>query len=391
MLEPDNGTATGDRASAASLRLTRRAALGGLALAWPMTRLVAKDEMPSLAERAARKGILFGTAVGAGRPGTLTGMLSDPRMMAIVERECGVIVAENEMKQYVIAAQPDATAFARGDSIADWAQGHGKKLRGHTLLWNHPKYTPGWLTERYRDAPRDGLATWVRDYVGGVAAHYRGRVHSWDVVNETVDNETGELRDTLFQRKLGFDAIRIAFEAAQEHAPDAQRVYNDYMSWGAGGAKHRAGVLRLLERFRREKVPVDALGLQSHIGVGDIAHAARERDWRAFVDEVTGMGYRLLITEFDVNDRGAPGDIARRDAEVAAVAKGYLDLMLSYPMLDHLLCWGLVDRYSWLQNFTPRADKLPQRPLPYDAQYQPKPLRDAIAAALIAAPARAAA
>ncbi|MEZ0496986.1 endo-1,4-beta-xylanase [Sphingomonas sp. IW22] len=372
--------------------MTRRAALGGLALALPAARLAAaQDSAPSLSALAAQKGILFGTAVGAGRPGTLTGMLSDPRMMAIVGRECGVIVAENEMKQYVIAAQPGKLAFERGDSIANWARDHGKKLRGHTLLWNHPKYTPAWLTERYQGAPREGLATWVRDYVGGVAAHYRGRVHSWDVVNETIDPDTGELCDSLFQQKLGFDAIRIAFEAAKEQGPDAQRVYNDYMSWGSGGAKHRAGVLRLLERFRREQVPVDALGLQSHIGVGDGDNATREREWRAFVDAVTDMGYRLLITEFDVNDRGAPADPARRDAEVAAVGKGYLDMMLSYRTLDHLLCWGLVDRYSWLQGFTPREDKLPQRPLPYDARYRPKPLRQAIADALIAAPSRAAA
>jgi endo-1,4-beta-xylanase len=36
----------------------------------------------------------------------------------------------------------------------------------------------------------------------------------------------------------------------------------------------------------------------------------------------------------------------------------------------------------------PRADGLPKRPLPYDDDYRPKPLREAIAAALRAAPAR---
>ena len=45
------------------------------------------------------------------------------------------------------------------------------------------------------------------------------------------------------------------------------------------------------------------------------------------------MGYKLLITEFDVNDHAAPTDVAVRDRMVADYAKAYLDLMLSYPQL----------------------------------------------------------
>ena len=33
------------------------------------------------------------------------------------------------------------------------------------------------------------------------------------------------------------------------------------------------------------------------------------------------MGFDLLITEFDVNDREFPADIAKRDASVAAIGK----------------------------------------------------------------------
>jgi endo-1,4-beta-xylanase len=47
-----------------------------------------------------------------------------------------------------------------------------------------------------------------------------------------------------------------------------------------------------------------------------------------------------------------------------------------------------MDTHTWLQGRTPRADGLPKRPTPYDNHYQPKPLRDAIAAALQAAPPR---
>jgi endo-1,4-beta-xylanase len=147
------------------------------------------------------------------------------------------------------------------------------------------------------------------------------------------------------------------------------------------------GVLKLLEGFRKRGTPVDALGVQSHIrllkplGVADIVRES-EGPWRRFLDEVVAMGYDLVITEFDVNDRMAPRDIAARDAMVADYAKAYLDVMLSYKQLRDIVCWGMTDRYSWLEGFDPRADKLPKRGLPYDAHFRPKPLRQAIASAL---------
>ena len=47
-----------------------------------------------------------------------------------------------------------------------------------------------------------------------------------------------------------------------------------------------------------------------------------------------------------------------------------------------------MDTHTWLQGRNPRADGLPKRPTPFDNHYQPKPLREAIAAAFRAAPPR---
>lgn len=364
--------------------LTRRQQLvgmtGGLMMGALPSPLIAQVDAP-LRDLAAAKGILFGTAINAGR----SSPINDPAYGAIVARECGVVVPENEMKVYVVGNDPQALNFGPADVIATYARDHGMKLRGHTLLWNYGKYISPALAERVRSV---GAEKWLRAYIASVAGHFGDRIYSWDVVNETIDPKTGEIRDTVFTQALGFDALKIAFEAAREHAPHAQRVYNDYMSWEVGNEKHRAGVLRLLERFRREKVPVDALGIQSHLG-NDGSHSRAQRaEWKQFIDAVVAMGYRLLITEFDINDRELPADPVRRDAQVAAVARDYLDRMFAYPQLDQFLCWGLWDKPSWLQGFAPRPDGVAQRPLPYDDALHPKPLRAAIADALRAAPVR---
>lgn len=365
--------------------LTRRQQLagiaGGLAMGALPSAAWAADDRASLRDLAAQKGILFGTAINAGRGSPI----NDPGYGAIVARECGVLVPENEMKVYVLGNDPAHLNFAPADRIAGFAQDNGMKLRGHTLLWNYSKYISPALAQT---VTATGAETWLRRYIAAVAGHFGDRIYSWDVVNETIDPKTGEVRGTVFDQSLGFDVFKIAYETAREHAPHAQRVYNDYMSWEVGNETHRAGVLRLLERFRKENVPVDALGIQSHLGNDGSHSKAQHMEWKRFLDGVTAMGYRLLITEFDINDREMPKDIAQRDAQVAAVAKSYLDLMLSYPQLDQLLCWGLWDKHSWLNGFAPRADGLPQRPLPYDDALSPKPMRAAIADALRAAPVR---
>jgi len=347
----------------------------------------AEGERP-LKTLAADKGILFGSSVGAGKAGTLTGSFSDGGYRDILKKQCAVLVPENELKSYVIAAVPGKYDFEPADRIAQFARSNGMKLRGHTLLWNRVKYTPKWLLDHVASLAAPAAEKFLRDYIQRVCTHYGTQIFSWDVVNETVDPKSGQVRDTPFTRALGFDALRIAFEAAREHAPRAQLVYNDYMSWEAGNEQHRAGVLRLLEQFKARNVPVDALGVQSHIGNAGRIQDPQRKQWREFIDAVVAMGYKLLITEFDVNDRDLPGDPATRDAQVAAAARDYLDFMLSYEQLDQVLCWGMVDRFSWLQNFSKRADRTPQRPNPYDDDYRAKPLRDAIAAAFESAPKR---
>lgn len=352
---------------------------------------------PSLAALARAKGFRFGSAVGAGKAGSLTGTLDDPRYRQILIDECGVLVPENELKWYVLRPDARTFAFERADRIAAFAKAHDIALRGHTLLWHHPKWFPAWLTAHdFGTGPaaaRNAQALLV-DHIDKVVAHY-SQIDSWDVVNETIDPKDGSIRRTVFSDAMGPEqTLDVAFHAARAAAPKARLVYNDYMGWEAGNEAHRAGVLKLLEGFRKRGTPVDALGVQSHLGTEDPAApgslgSPQEKAWRAFIDEAVGLGYDLLITEFDVNDQRLPAGVAARDAATASVAKAYLDLMLDYRQTREVLAWGMVDKYSWLQGFTPREDRLAKRVTLYDDAYRPKPLREAVAAAFRSAPARA--
>src|SRR5690348_7242589 len=368
------------------MELTRREALAGGAAAFATTavaRPVLPKSLDALAEWTGRR---FGSAVAWSKPGADRGSFANPAYARILERECALLVPENELKWQWSRPGPDRFNFRQFDAIADYATSRAFKLRGHTLFWTPRKWYPKWLAEtRFRSAGE--AERLLRTHVETVCRRYGKRIYSYDVVNEAVQPETGAIRDTNVTRALGGEPfLDLMFHIARAEAPHAQLVYNDYMSWerNSEDETHIRGVLKLLEGFRKRGTPVDALGVQSHIRLlkpHSVAAIVRESEtpWRRFLDEVVAMGYQLVITEFDVNDRMAPADIVTRDRMVADYAKAYLDVMLSYPQLRDLLCWGMCDRYSWLEGFDPRSDKKLKRGTPYDRNFRPKPLRQAIA------------
>jgi endo-1,4-beta-xylanase len=365
------------------------AALGLAPAAW-----AGEGEPPEVPLKvlAARKGLRFGNAIGISNDHAGGTHFRNPAYRALMARECGVLVAENESKWQALQPQPGPHDFRLADELFGWAKQNGMRIRGHCLVWQDPRWLPEWVNRHaYGADPAKEAERLLREHIAAVCGHFGRDVYSYDVVNEAVSPANGELIANVLNKKIGaLEQIDVAFRLAHEHAPHAQLVYNDYMGPGKDSAKHRAGVLKLLAGLKARGTPIHALGLQSHIGAwgGAGDSAARERglrDWRAFLDEASGMGLDLLITEFDVSDKELPADVAQRDAAAAAIARDFLALTLSYPRCRDFLLWGMSDDVSWLQTWKDarRRDGLPSRPTPYDAQLRAKPMRAAIAEVLM--------
>jgi endo-1,4-beta-xylanase len=70
-----------------------------------------------------------------------------------------------------------------------------------------------------------------------------------------------------------------------------------------------------------------------------------------------------------------------------ALAGGLATTAQAATQTDYLMAWGMLDAYSWLQNYgSKRPNGMLKRPSLYDANYQPKSLRQAMAAAFRNAP-----
>jgi endo-1,4-beta-xylanase len=350
----------------------------------------------SLHALAKSKGIRFGSTLSSAPSGRNTGSFNNPNYAAVLEAECGILVPENEMKWQSIRPTSETFNFAAFDAMIGWAQSKSMAMRAHTLLWHKTRWMPAWeQTHNFGANPMKEGERLLKAHISTVLGRYRGKLTSIDVVNEAVIDRTGEIETTALSKALGEPTaiLDLAFNLAKEHAPGVELVYNDYMSWEPGNEKHREGVLRLLEGFKKRGIPVDALGVQSHIGAFSLeANGQPKHDapaWRRFLDEVVGMGYGLAITEFDVRDDKFPTPNLARDQAVASYARDYLDMMLSYRQLKDVLVWGMVDQFSWLQSFEgPRPDGTEKRPSPYDSAFKPKLLRGAIEAAFAGAASR---
>ncbi len=328
----------------------------------------------SLRAHAQRRRLLAGCAVVPEK------FDSEPLYARIVAEQANILVAENAMKWAALRPAPDRFDFRAADELLAFAQAHGQKLRGHNLCWHES--IPVWFSGA---VTKDNARQFLTQHIQTVAGRYAGKIHSWDVVNEAVDIHSGRpdgLRQTPWLELIGPDYLDLAYRNARQADPSALLTYNDYAieTDSADDSAKREQVMLLVRRFKARGIPIDAVGVQSHLSATDPVPGSGLRD---FVRELRSMNIQVFITEMDINEHKLDGSVEERDAAIARIYKDYATMMLAEPNVTALLTWGITDRYSWLNGAKwARPDGKPQRSLPLDANYQPTPaffaLRDAI-------------
>ncbi len=335
--------------------------------------------MVTLKDAGQTPGILVGCAVDAAR------LRDMPDYAALVRSQANIIVGDNAFKFGTLRPTIQAFDFRDADTVADFAHSNGMKLRGHTLVWH--KQMPAWFDQHVTAANAAAVLT---SHIAAVCDRYAGQIHSWDVVNEAVEVNDGRpdsLRNTPWLQLLGPGYIDTAFQSARKADPRALLFYNEYGLEGedAGSAAKRAAVLGLLHDLLKRGVPVDGVGIQSHIMAGHTYGPGL----REFIQSAHQMGLRVMLTELDVNDRELALTTSYRDSAVATTYDRYLRAALADGYVSGVITWGITDRLTWLDKDkdAARTDGAAQRPLPFDAQFSPKPAFVAQRRALKQAPA----
>lgn len=298
-------------------------------------------------------------------------LLTDPAYCAAIIRECDMVVTEDALKWDHLRPTRQSFDFADADAIVRFARDAGLGVRGHALVFHGQ--VPDWLDRLGSKAEAEAE---MRGHIATVVGHYRGSIRSWDVVNEFTDDrpEVGSgLRPTIWKRLIGNGYIEMALRTAAEADPSAQLVLSDYFLeyMGEHYDARRAVMLRVVRDLLARGAPVHAVGMHGHLFPNrtvDRAAVAR------FVSDLRSLGVTVLVTELDVIDQSLPANLRHRDRLAAQQAFELLDAVAEGGGADAILTWGIRDRDSWTRYHWPRPDGLPTRALPFDDEFQPKPL-----------------
>ena len=310
---------------------------------------------------------------------------------AIVKKHFNSVVAENCMKSEEIHPTPFTWNWGDADQFVKFGEENGMTVIGHCLIW-HSQCSPWFFTdENGKQVSAEELKTRMRDHITAIVTRYRGRIKGYDVVNEAIlDN--GDYRNSKFYEILGEEFIPWAFKCAHEADPDAELYYNDYSMALPG---KREGVVKLVKSLKAQGLRIDAVGLQSHMGMEHPDFAEYEKTIQALID----AGVKVAITELDmdaiptVSFGASVEDEAAYSAQMNpypealpdSVSQIWNDRMTQvfriYEKYQDHICrvtaWGVQDGDSW-KNDWPMKGRT-NYPLLFDRNYEMKPfLKDII-------------
>jgi GH35 family endo-1,4-beta-xylanase len=345
----------------------------------PPTAPVVDQHGPTIKETYAKCFLL-------GMAGDVPGNYSDTEV-GLIRENFGVVTPENCMKPAPVHPAEDTWRFERPDALVTWCRDKNLIVHGHTLVW-HAQTNP-WFFEggdKAVDTRR------LRDHITTLVGRYKGKIRSWDVVNEALndrgDTETAKtenLRNSRWLQTLGPEFLALAFQYAHEADPDAELYYNDYGI--EAGPKHASSML-LLQRLIKDGAPIHGVGIQGHWSTATVPFDAIDRA----ITDYKSLGLKVSISELDVTIRGASGgQIGGRggfggrrgpvtpaspqdlQAQAAAYARLFSIFANHEDAVERVTFWGLSDRRTW---------RFGQHPLIFDADNRRKPAYVAIVDAL---------
>ncbi|OWM79162.1 endo-1,4-beta-xylanase 5-like [Punica granatum] len=199
----------------------------------------------------------------------------------------GVTVFENEMKWYSTEYTQGKENYSVADAMLQFTEQHSISVRGHNVLWDDPRYQPGWVPK----LPADQLSQAVTRRVNSIMRRYKGRVIGWDVVNEN-------LHFSLFESKLGPTASAAVYETAKAIDGSTSLFLNEYntIEDSRDSASTPAKYIQKIndiQAYNRDHKNL-AIGLEGHFTSLDLAYM------RSAIDTLGSLGLPIWLTEVDV-------------------------------------------------------------------------------------------
>lgn len=218
------------------------------------------------------------------------------------------------------------------DPCVDYLESHGLHVHGHAIIygmrrWGHPEWMP---------TDRKAMEPLFEARVKQLAQRYQGRVKSWDVVNECIDQANrGTMPD---------DYTYKTFRWAQDYFPETVCLSSNECDIAGGPSRRYVEIVRdLLDRGIR----VGLMGVQMHIfnqrqcqAIADGADSHTPAKIVAVLDTMVEAGLPIHISEVTIS---APSDDDPGRQIQAIIARNLYRLWFSYPEVVGITWWNSVD------------------------------------------------
>jgi endo-1,4-beta-xylanase len=294
---------------------------------------VAAKGMQTLAQ-AKRPGFTMGAAMALGPA------VGDEQYATVAfGGNFGSLTPENAMKMQSLHPTPATYDFTEADALAALAVRHNMVVHGHALVFGEAN--PSWVQDLPTDTPaaKEHVQQVMLDHIATVAGHYKGKVASWDVVNEPLADEGG-LRNHKWYQAMGESYISQAFHSARQADPNAKLFINEY-GLESGDTDRWNDFVALVTRLKNAGVPIDGVGMQSHIY--ERGDRINTNTLRSRIKQLAGLGLTTRISEIDVYS----GDGSRVQSDQYV---NVLKTCISEPSCVSYTTWGISDRYNWWQD-----------------------------------------
>lgn len=330
-------------------------------------------------ELAAPLGRLFGTQID---PVHLTmgsvHTTDDAPYERFLLREFSLIAPGNNFKMRHLQPTEGDFNFDVTDQVMNYAEQKALAVHGHVLIWGNETSVPSWITDKEEEASnadyplsRAKLLSIMEQHVTTVVSRYKGRMRSWDVVNEAFcdpqkesgciveGGEAGGMDGSIWRRIIGPEFIELALRAARAADPEVKLIVNENgveLTDTPKSEKFFSFIKGLVDKG----VPLDGIGIQMHIPAAHFAPL--DADQRRALYESVGatfarfnqLGLDVLITELDVflvDEGRAP--TAEELTLQAEIFGNMLRICLEAARCPSFTMWGFTDKYSWIPEGKP--------------------------------------
>tara|TARA_R110002049_G_scaffold308910_2_gene514844 strand:- start:20137 stop:21351 length:1215 start_codon:yes stop_codon:yes gene_type:complete len=287
-----------------------------------------------------------------------------------ISREFNSVVGENDFKpgKLLVDAENWKFDFSKADKLVAFAEANNMRMRGHTLIWGKfpgMTYPAAWgkMISESSDKKKT-MEDIMSRYIQEVLSHFKGKVPTWDVVNEPMHGTN--LYSSIFTETLGEEYLDLAFKMARKADPEISLFLNEQIN-DYDGPSGKA-FLELLKRLIDRKVPIDGVGLQCH-------HLKNTHDIDAlkrYMRSIAELGLKVEITELDVRlllFKDSDDPYAAQGKQFEEITK----LCIDEPACNGLTLWGLTDGANWMDAVAPFKWKSPNAPNIYDEEMNRKP------------------